>query len=80
MSNRLDKDRQLELEPERLLYAKKEIEKLGYEVSIQPNGKSIKFIFKQKVVILFPYSGWHTGASIIDGRGLQNLLNQIKQP
>ena len=75
---RLDQERQNELEPERLLYAKGEIEKLGYEVAIQPNGKSLKFLFNQHVITFFPYSGWHTGKGIKDGRGLKLLLNQIK--
>ena len=26
----------------------------------------------------FPYTGWHTGKGIKDGRGLQNLLKQLK--
>ena len=34
-----------------------------------PNGFKIHF---------FPYTGWHTGKGIKDGRGLQNLLKQLK--
>ena len=75
---RLDKERQNELEPERLLYAKTEIEKLGYEVAIQPDGKTIKFTFNQHIITFFPYTGWHTGKGIKDGRGINNLLKQIK--
>ena len=78
MSNRLDKEREAELEPERMLYAVDEIKKLGYDVAIQPQGKSLKFTFNQHVVTFFPYSGWHTGKSIKDGRGLQKLLYQLK--
>lgn len=76
---RLDKERQNELEPDRLIYAKAEIEKLGYEVAIQPGGKSLKFIFNGHIVTHFPYSGWHTGNGIKDGRGIKHLLEQINK-
>lgn len=75
---RLNIDRQKELEPERMVYAIQEIEKLGYKTAICPNGKSLKFLFEQHVITFFPYSGWHTGKTIKDGRGLKNLLTQIK--
>jgi len=55
----------------------RQIEKLGYTVT----GESktyISFEFKGHPVKLFPYSGWHTGKTIQDGRGLKNLLDQIK--
>ncbi len=74
---RLNKERQEQLEPERIRYAKEQIEKLGYTVT----GESktyISFEFKGHPVKLFPYSGWHTGKTIQDGRGLKNLLDQIK--
>lgn len=31
-----------------------------------------------EIVHFYPYSGWHTGKSINDGRGWNNLYNQIK--
>jgi len=77
MSNRLDQEREKELQPERMSYAIEQIEKLGYPV-VHADGTKIKFFFNDEPVTLFPYSGWHTGKSIKDGRGLQNLLNQLK--
>lgn len=77
MSNRQDKEREEHLQPERIEYAKKKLEELGYEVTF--SGKcTITFIFKKKVVHFFPYSGWHIGKSIKDGRGLANLLKQLE--
>lgn len=35
-------------------------------------------MFKGNAVFFYPYSGWATGKNIQDGRGLQNLINQIK--
>lgn len=29
-------------------------------------------------VMHYPFTGWHTGKSIKDGRGIQNLLKQLK--
>ena len=68
---RLDIERQKELEPQRMEYAIKEIEKLGYEISYKGDNKII-FTYKKFLVRLFPYSGWFSGASVKDGRGIRN--------
>lgn len=73
---RLDKDRQYELEPKRISFAVEQLAKLGIEIDYEDDTK-IKFMYKGEVVTLFPYSGWHTGKSIKDGRGLNNLLKQL---
>jgi hypothetical protein len=75
---RLDHERQRELEPQRLEYAANQIKALGYDIAHQDEQK-IKFLFKGETVIIFPYSGWHSGKSIKDGRGLAKLLKQIKK-
>lgn len=77
MSNRLDKDKQIKLEPKRIEYAKKKITENGYDIIYEDNTK-IQFIFLGKKVTFFPYSGWASGSSIIDGRGIDNLLKQLK--
>jgi hypothetical protein len=59
-------------------YAKRVITELGYTITFECSTR-IEFNFKGEKVTLFPYSGWHTGKSITDGRGIQKLLNQIKQ-
>src|SRR5690606_35841086 len=41
------------------------------------NETKIEFIFKGNIVRFFPYSGWHTGKSITDGRGWANLVKQL---
>ena len=74
---RLDIERQQRLEPQRIEYAVRRIEELGYAVTERDNVK-IKFLFKGKPVTFYPYSGWATGATIIDGRGLRKLLKQIE--
>jgi len=79
--SRLNTERQTELEPKRIDYAKKCIKDLGLEItkdiSIE-NKTFFEFMYNGSPVRFFPYSGWHTGKTIKDGRGLQNLLNQLK--
>lgn len=75
---RQDTDRQAELEPQRKEYAFEQINKAGYEILTSDNTK-LTFEFKGATVTLFFYSGWHTGKTIQDGRGIQKLLKQIKQ-
>ena len=74
---RLDSDRQKELEPKRIQFAKEAIDEVGYRITYEDKTK-IQFQFKGEIVTLFPYSGWHTGKSIVDGRGIEKLLEQIK--
>ena len=75
---RLDTDRQKELEPKRMQYARNQITALGYEIT-EENATALKFEFKGSTVTLFPYSGWHTGKTIQDGRGIGKLLKQIQK-
>lgn len=73
----LDIERQKELEPKRMEYAKEQIAKLGYEILFS-NETFLIFKYKDFPVRFYPYSGWHSGRSIIDGRGINKLLKQIK--
>lgn len=75
---RLDTDKQKELEPKRMAYAISEIEKLGYKVT-QVSETELRFEHTPgHLVYFFPYSGWASGVTINDGRGLAKLLKQIK--
>jgi len=74
---RLDIERQNELEPLRISHAKEGLEKLGIDIVHEDNTK-IQFVYKRSLITLFPYSGWHSGKGIKDGRGVQNLLKQLQ--
>ena len=74
---RLDIERQNTLQPKRKEYCKEQITKLGYVINYESETELV-FDFMGHPVKLFPYSGWHTGRTIIDGRGLVKLLRQIK--
>lgn len=73
---RLNTERQNKLEPIRLRTAINEIQKLGLPI-INCTDKMIEFEYKGQPVKYFPYSGWATGKTIKDGRGLKNLIKQI---
>lgn len=77
MSNRLNQERQKELEPERMAHAIKKLQALGY-VSLTSDETKIEFFHKGEKVVFFPYSGWASGNSIVDGRGLKHLTSQLK--
>jgi hypothetical protein len=74
---RLNIERQNELEPKRIQYAIEQITKLGHEIVYQDNTK-IQFMFQDKKVTLYPYSGYFNGKSVKAGRGIDYLLSQIK--
>lgn len=76
MSNRLDQEREAKLEPKRMQFAIDELTKLGYTPTYIDK-KRIEFGYMDAKVTLFPYSGWFTGKTIKDGKGLENLLKQI---
>lgn len=73
---RLDTERQKQLEPERMNYARNQLTALGYPVT-EINAKTLQFTFRGSLVTLYPYSGWFTGRTVKDGRGINNLLKQI---
>ena len=74
---RLDEQRQKELEPERIEYAQEQLRLLGFQVESFKN--RLEFVFNGYKVQFWPYSGWHSGKTIQDGRGITNLLKQLKQ-
>lgn len=76
MSSRQDQEREKKLEPLRLDYAFNKLKNLGFDP--YHDGKKITFYYNSGIVTLFPYSGWHTGKTIKDGRGIDNLLKQLK--
>lgn len=78
MSNRLDKDREATVQPQRIAECKKKLQGMGFTITAEDNTK-LEFNFKGNLVRFFPYSGWHTGKSIKDGRGFGNLMRQLTE-
>jgi len=73
---RLDIDKQNKLEPKRIEHAAHKLISLGYDV--KQTGVVLQFQHNGETIRFYPYSGWHTGKGIKDGRGLKNLINQLK--
>lgn len=76
MSNRINQEREKELQPIRMQTAIQALLNLGFQ--LQSDDVKIIFDYKDHPVTYYPYSGWHTGKTIKDGRGLENLLKQLK--
>jgi len=74
---RLNIEREHELTPKRFEFALNELEKLNLEIAFKDKTK-IEFIFNNNKIILFPYSGYFNGKGIKAGRGIKNLLQQLK--
>lgn len=75
--SRLNTERQNKLEPIRMRTAINEIQRLGLTI-LNCTDKMIEFEYKVHSIKYYPYSGWATGKTIKDGRGLMNLINQLK--
>lgn len=73
---RLDQERQKNLEPKRINFALAELRKLNLEITAIETTR-IDFTFKGNKIQFFPYSGWHTGKGIKDGRGWKKLYKQL---
>ena len=62
----------------RLVNATNRITELGYTVKWVEQSKCLQFEHKGSMVRFFPYTGWFSGKTVKDGRGLKNLLKQLK--
>ena len=64
------------LERRRVEAAVEAVTKLGYSIDYQDD-TTIKFQHRGETVTYYPYTGWATGKTIKDGRGLLPLLKQL---
>jgi hypothetical protein len=79
MSQRLNQEREARLQPARIAHAVKKISRLGFAVTVHDDGSQrITFDFKGATITFWPYSGWASGKTIKDGRGLGKLVEQLK--
>lgn len=72
---RLDKKRQDKLEPIRIQTAINKLNKIVFILSV--TDKEIRFMYKDHIITFYAYSGWFTGKTVTDGRGLDNLIKQL---
>lgn len=65
------------IQKERLEHAKYKLEEIGIDVIFECESR-IEFYYDGELIQYYPFKQWATGKSIEDGRGLNNLLKQIK--
>ena len=65
------------LQKNRLEFAEMMILNLGFDITFKCETR-IEFYYKDELIQFYPFKGWATGKSIEDGRGLNNLLKQLK--
>ena len=65
------------LQKDRLEFAEMMILELGFDIT-SINKTELRFEFNGSIIFFFPFTGWHSGKTIQDGRGLNNLLKQLK--
>lgn len=75
MSNRQDKDREAELQPQRIEYVCQELSKRGFEFVADET--TVVFQYKGSKITVYPYSGWFTGKTVNDNRGVEKLFKQL---
>lgn len=78
MSNRLNQEREENLQPQRMESCQKKLEEMGFDVK-SDGSTLLSFVYKGKQVQFWPYSGWHSGATIRDGRGFKHLIDQLEE-
>lgn len=71
------KERRQSKEGDRIAYAKRRFEEKGIVYIYNENQKAIEFAYKGCIIRFFPYTGWASGRTIKDCRGIENLLKQI---
>lgn len=77
MSNRLNKEREAKRQPITIGYAISRLKSIGFE-PYHITETSLCITYKGNKIVLYPYSGWFSGKGITDGRGIENLIKQLK--
>jgi hypothetical protein len=70
--------RRQKVEPSRMEVATEKVSELGYDVN-SDDGQSLTFELNGNTIRIFPYTGWFSGKGVKDGRGIFNLIEQLKE-
>lgn len=65
------------IQEDRMQYALLQFDIIGVPIESRDD-TTIILKHKGETIMFFPFTGWHTGKSITDGRGLNNLLKQLQ--
>lgn len=66
------------LQEDRMQYALLQFDVMGIPIESRDD-TTIILKHKGETIMFYPFTGWHTGKSIKDGRGLNKLLKQLQQ-
>ena len=72
------KRRRARREPGRMDWTRQQLEDMGYAVTHDPAQRVLMFEYKNSTIRLWPYTGWFSGRPIVDGRGFENLVKQLR--
>ena len=75
----IDKERHAKITEQRRNFAYERLTTLTEVDIIEVVEDHITFKFKNEKVTLYPYTGWFTGKSVKDGRGITELLAQLRK-
>lgn len=68
-----------EMKPnEKIAMYHKALNKVGFKVK-RVSGRVISVWYKNERVLIYPIKDWFSGKSVTDGRGLDNLIRQLKK-
>lgn len=64
------------IEPSRLEYSTDKLMQAGHRVGLNPDDD--KSIIVNGYIKFWPYTGWYSGKGVGSGRGLNNLIERLK--
>lgn len=74
----LSKKKREAKESYRIQNAIRALQSKGYKAIYLPALKALRFNYRGNDITFFPYKGWFSGKGITSGRGLENLIKQLK--
>ena len=63
---------------DRMNYSKQQLEQRGYIVT-EVDRTLLEFTHKGNTIKFYPYTGWHSGKGIKQGRGFWNLIHKLEK-
>lgn len=74
-----NRDRQAELEPERINAARQQFDRLKLKYDYNTAMRCFVIQYHTGLIFFYPYTGWFSGKRIGDGRGILKLIKRIYQ-
>ena len=65
------------LQPKRIQFAIAALKRIGI-TETEADNTSVSFKHKGNTIKLYAFTGWYSGKGVKDGRGIANLINELK--